>query len=144
MSNKDHFRRLERMYHGAPCNEHYKPLLSVKKGEAELVIDIQPSFYHAANAVHGSVYFKALDDVSFFAVSSLVNDVFVLTASFNIHLLRPVAAGQMRSHGRVVHSSKRQFIAEAELFDENGKMLARGSGAFMKSNIPLTEEMGYV
>jgi uncharacterized protein (TIGR00369 family) len=131
------------MYHGAPCNEYYNPRMAVSDGIAEFLIDIKPDFFHAAQAVHGSVYFKALDDASFFAVSSLVKDVFVLTASFNLYLLRPVSAGQMRAVGRVVHRSRRLFIAEAELFDENEKILARGGGTFMKSEVILSAELGY-
>jgi hypothetical protein len=35
---------------------------------------VRPDFFHAAHAVHGSVYFKALDDAAFFAVASLVQE----------------------------------------------------------------------
>jgi acyl-coenzyme A thioesterase PaaI-like protein len=41
----------------------------------------------------GSVYFKMLDDAAFFAVNSIVEDVFVYTVSLNVQLLRPVASG---------------------------------------------------
>lgn len=99
---------------------------------------IRPDFFHAAHAVHGSVYFEALDDASFFAVHSLVTDVFVLTASYNIYLTRPVAEGTLRSAGRVVHRSKNVLIAEAELFDDQTRHVGRGSGGFMRSNIRST------
>jgi acyl-coenzyme A thioesterase PaaI-like protein len=69
------------------------------------VIPVRPEFFHAAHAVHGSVYFKALDDAAFFAVNSLVTDVFVLTASYNLYLTRPVTEGALRAVGRVVHRS---------------------------------------
>jgi acyl-coenzyme A thioesterase PaaI-like protein len=68
----------------------------------------------------------------------------VLTASFNLYLLRPVAAGQMRASGRVVHTTRRLLLAESELRDSEGRPLARGSGSFMRSEIPLTPEIGYV
>jgi acyl-coenzyme A thioesterase PaaI-like protein len=84
-----------------------------------------------------------LDDAAFFAVNSLVDDVFVLTVSFNIYLTRPVSEGQMRAIGRVVHHSQRLFIGEAELTDASGREIARGSGAFMRSNIPLASVPGY-
>jgi len=93
--------------------------------------------------VHGSVYFKALDDASFFAVASLVDDVFILTATFNVYLTRPIASGTMRSVGRVVHRSRQLFLAEAELFDGEGRTIGRGSGSFMCSTIPLSAELGY-
>ena len=76
-SDHEHFRKLERMYHAAPINQFYRPVLTVGEGSAELEIPIRPEFFHAAAAVHGSVYFKALDDAAFFAVNSLVTEVFV-------------------------------------------------------------------
>jgi len=132
------------MYHAAPINEYYRPTLVVREGEAELEIPIRPEFFHAAAAVHGSVYFKALDDAAFFAVQSLVADVFVLTVSFNIYLTRPVSEGTLRSRASVVHRSRQLFIAEAELLDDRSRSIARGSGSFMKSQIALTPAIGYV
>src|SRR5512140_2172993 len=143
MPDEEHYRKLERAYARAPTNAYYRPTIRIGRGEAEIVIDVREEFFHAANAVHGSVYFKALDDAAFFAVNSLVSDVFVLTASFNVYLLRPVAVGQMRATGRVVSSSRRLYVAESEVVGSDGKLLARGSGAFMRSEIPLTPAIGY-
>ncbi|HEU4889248.1 MAG TPA: PaaI family thioesterase [Thermoanaerobaculia bacterium] len=139
----EHFRRLERMYHAAPVNQFFRPVLEVEEGHAELEIPIRKEFFHAAAAVHGSVYFKALDDAAFFAVNSLVTDVFVLTVSFNIYLTRPVSEGVLRARGSVVHRSRQIFLADAELFDQHSRQIARGSGSFMRSQIALTPEVGY-
>ena len=140
----EHFRKLERLYHGAPINRFYHPTLTVSEGTAELLIPVRPEFFHAAHAVHGSIYFKALDDAAFFAVNSLVADVFVLTASFNLYLTRPVTEGTLRAVGRVVHRSRNVFLAEAELVDGEGRAVGRGSGSFMRSTIALTPDVGYV
>jgi uncharacterized protein (TIGR00369 family) len=93
--------------------------------------------------MHGSVYFKMLDDAAFFAANSQVEDVFVLTASFNLYFLRPVSEGRIRSEGRVTSRSRRLILAEARLEDDRGRELARGSGTFMPSQIALTAELGY-
>jgi acyl-coenzyme A thioesterase PaaI-like protein len=98
--DEEHFRKLERMYHGAPVNRYYQPTIRIASGSAELDLPVKLDFFHAAHAVHGSVYFEALDDAAFFAVSSLVTDVFVLTASYNIYLTRPVTQGILRASGR--------------------------------------------
>lgn len=142
--NEEHFRKLERMYHGAPTNAYYQPTLRVSEAKAELDIPVKPEFFHAAHAVHGSVYFKALDDAAFFAVSSVVTDVFVLTASFNLYLLRPVSDGVLHATGRVVHRSRSLLLAESELLDARQRPVARGSGSFMRSTIALTPDVGYV
>jgi uncharacterized protein (TIGR00369 family) len=139
----EHFRKLERAYLAAPTNRYYRPSIRIGAGTAEIEIAVRDELYHAADAVHGSVYFKALDDAAFFAVNSVVEDVFVLTASFHIDLLRPVSAGRMRASGRLVHRSRRRFIAEAEMTDSKGRLLARGQGTFMRSSIRLTPDVGY-
>ena len=109
----------------------------------DLSIAVRPDFFHAAHAVHGSVYFKVLDDAAFFAVNSLVTDVFVLTVTYNVYLTRPVTAGVLTATGHVVNRSRNLFIAEAELVDDRGRSVGRGSGSFMRSAIPLSPEVGY-
>jgi uncharacterized protein (TIGR00369 family) len=143
MSGDDHFRKLERMYASGPINEFYRPVIRVERGRAEVVVCARRDFFHAAGAVHGSVYFKSLDDAAFFAANSVVEDVFVLTASFAVRLLAPVSEGELRAVGRVVEEGRRKIRAESELFDARGEVLARGEGTFVKSRIPLTPEIGY-
>jgi uncharacterized protein (TIGR00369 family) len=143
MSRDDHYRKLERLYLGAPTNAYYRPSIQIGEGRAEIEIAVRPEFMHAAKAVHGSVYFKLLDDACFFAVNSLVEDVFVLTTSFNLYLSRPVSQGTMRASGRIVHRSKRTFLAEGEAVDGEGRPIARGGGIFMRSEIRLGPEVGY-
>ncbi len=138
-----HLRSLEALYATAPINRYFQPSLEIEHGKAELRMTVRPDFFHAAHAVHGSVYFKALDDAAFFAANSLVEDVFVLTASFNLYLLRPVTSGTMIATGTVVNQSRSIILAESVVVDEQGKQLARGSGSFVRSAIPLDEKVGY-
>ena len=84
-----------------------------------------------------------LDDAAFFAVNSIVQDVFVYTVTFNIQMLRPVTSGIIRSVGELKFKSTNLFIADATLCDENNEVVGRGSGSFMKSKIALSEEIGY-
>ena len=106
----EHYRKLERLYAYAPVTQWYGATIRVDDGTAEVEIPIRPEFHHAAHAVHGSVYFRALDDAAFFAANSRVSDAFVLTVSFSVHFLRPVkdgvlVAGPRRGRGRPsVHS----------------------------------------
>jgi uncharacterized protein (TIGR00369 family) len=141
--NSDHFRKLENMYLGAPINRLYAPTITVGEGTAEIAITVSASFFHSAGAVHGSVYFKLLDDACFFAASSEVEDVFVLTTSFTTYMTRPVTSGQLVCRGRVVHSGKSPLLAEAQVVGTDGKEVGRGNGAFMRSRIPLGPEIGY-
>ena len=132
-----HRQALERLYLGAPTNAYYQPSIRVGNGESEIRIAARPDFHHAAHAVHGSVYFKMLDDAAFFAANSLVHDAFVLTSDFTIHLLRPVAEGVLVARGRVMHATSRQFVCESQLYDAEERLIAHGVGTFVRSKLPL-------
>ena len=142
-SSNGHYRKLESMYHSAPLNRFYSPKLEVFRGKAVITQKVRDEHFHAAQSLHGSVYFKMLDDAAFFAVNSLVEDVFVLTASFNIHLLRPVTGGTLRAEGEVVSASRNLFVAESVLQDDEGRNVARGSGSFMRSRLRLIDVESY-
>jgi len=130
------------MYAGGPINAFFRPSLHVAEGVATVRMPIRPDLHHAAHAAHGAVYFKMLDDAAFFAAQSLVDDVFVLTATFTVYLLAPVAAGEMVSTGTVVHQSKRLFLAES-IVEVDGKVVARGNGTFMRGTTRLDDRVGY-
>lgn len=136
MLQEAHIERLKWIYRTNPCNQYYTIEIDIRDKEAELHLPIRPDYLHGGGVIHGSVYFKMLDDAATFAVSSIVKDFGIVTASFNIYFTRPVSEGTIHAFGRVVHESRRLFIAEAEVFDDNGRVLARGSGSFMRSTVP--------
>jgi len=136
MTNEEHFHKLERMYLSAPINEFYLPGIEISQGQAVIETEVKPEFFHAAGSLHGSVYFKLLDDAAFFAVNSLVKDFFVLTVSFNIYMTRPVTRGLLIAQGEVVSRSSNYYVAES-ILTANDKEVARGSGSFLCSRIEL-------
>jgi uncharacterized protein (TIGR00369 family) len=141
----EHFRKLERMYLSAPVNkEIYNGIeINIFHEKAVIKLPIESKLFHAAHAIHGSIYFKMLDDAAFFAVNSVVDDVFVLTVSFNVQLLRPVSSGIIISTGELKFKSNNLFIADSLLVDEKNKLVGKGSGSFMRSKIELKPEIGY-
>jgi uncharacterized protein (TIGR00369 family) len=142
--DRTHFETLVAMYDRAPINKWFQPVLRIsEEGRAEIEMTVREDFYHAARAIHGAVYFKALDDATFFAAQSLVTDCFLVTSSFQLYFLRPVSEGRLLACGQVVSRSKRLYVVEGVLLDSRDKEVARGSGAFMPSSIRLGPELGY-
>ena len=78
------------------------------------------------------------------AAASLVDDAFVLTVTFTIYLMRQVREGSLRAEGWITHRTGRLFFAESTLHDADGNLVARGSGTFTRSKIPLGPEIGYM
>jgi uncharacterized protein (TIGR00369 family) len=144
MTKDPHFSALERMYLVAPINEFYRPTIVVTDSEASIEADVRKDFFHAFGAVHGSVYFKMLDDAAFFAANSLERELVVVTTSFTTYLTRPVSAGSLRAIGRVVNRNRSQFVAEAVLYDAHDNELGRGSGVFVRSKVRLEDIDAYV
>ncbi|WP_160129985.1 PaaI family thioesterase [Kordia antarctica] len=141
----EHYQKLERMYLAANMNTQLYETTEIKIEDevAEIKLTIDSKYFHALGAIHGSVYFKLLDDAAFFAVSSIIKDVFLLTTSFNINITRPVSQGVITATGKLKFKSRNLFVAESSLVDEKGREIAFGTGNFTKSNISLTEEIGY-
>ncbi len=141
--NTDHYRSLKRMYLAAPVNRFYQPRITIGAGIAKIEIDLEEKFFHAGRAVHGSVYFKMLDDAAFFAANSLEDECFVLTTAFTTYITRPVSHGVMRSVGRVVNQNRTQFVVEAIAFDSEEKEIARGTGLMIRGSLRLEQADGY-
>jgi uncharacterized protein (TIGR00369 family) len=144
MSPEQHYRCLETMYQAAPINKLYPPVMTVSEGEAIIEIELTPDYFHSAGAVHGSVYFKVLDDSAFFAANSLEEDVFVLTSSFTTYITRPVSSGTMRAVGKVVNKNRSQWVVESVVFDSEDREIARGNGIFVRSKVLLKDAAGYL
>ncbi len=139
-----HFDALQSLYQAAPVNRLFSSRLEiVESGVARIHFDVDERVYHAAGAAHGTIYFKMLDDAAFYAANTLVSDRFLLTTAFNLLLTRPIKAGPVTAEGRWVSGKRRVLVADARLVDVQGEEVARGTGTFMRSHIPLSSLPGY-
>tara|TARA_Y100001954_G_C15718687_1_gene557052 strand:+ start:214 stop:558 length:345 start_codon:yes stop_codon:yes gene_type:complete len=111
--------------------------------KSEISLQLSEKYFHALKAIHGSVYFKLLDDAAFFAANSIIEDVFVLTTSFSINIVKPVNEGIIKAIGNVRFQSKNLIVAESSLYNAEGKEIAFGTGNFAKSKILLKDTNGY-
>jgi uncharacterized protein (TIGR00369 family) len=140
-----HYRALESLYAAAPVNALFPSRLTITgRGTSRIEFEIDERVYHAAGAAHGTIYFKMLDDAAFYAANSLVTDRFLLTTGFNLHFTAPIKAGRVTAAGQWISGKRRVFVAEAQLVDEEGEIIGRGTGTFMRSHIPLAGLSGYV
>jgi acyl-coenzyme A thioesterase PaaI-like protein len=55
-----------------------------------------------------------------------------------------VTDGVITAKGQLVHKTRNVLFAEAELHDQQGHQVARGSGSFMRSSIPLSADVGHL
>lgn len=139
-----HYRALEALYASAPVNALFESRLEIPgEGQATIRFTIDERVHHAANAAHGTIYFKMLDDAAFYAANSLVSDRFLLTTAFNLVFTQPLRSGPVVAEGRWVSGRRRVFVGETRLLLPDGEEAARGTGTFMRSHIPLSSLDGY-
>ena len=144
MGAEAHFRALEGLYRSAPVNRLFESRIAIPEaGRSEIIFTVDPQTFHAAEAAHGTLYFKMLDDAAFYAANSLVTDRFLLTTAFNLHFTKPLRAGEARAEGRWISGKRRVFVAEARIVDSEGEECARGTGTFLRSHIGLSGPSGY-
>ena len=139
----EHRAGLTRAYHAAPVTQGMGTSIEIGDGVATVRLPVRREMMHGAMAVHGSLYFRLLDDAAFFAANSRVPEYFVLTLTFDVSFYLPVTAGEMVATGRVKHASGRIIHAESELTDGAGVVYASGRGTFVRSTLELKGIEGY-
>ncbi|MEN6319536.1 MAG: PaaI family thioesterase [Syntrophaceae bacterium] len=82
--------------------------------------------------VAGGVIASLVDATCGLSIIPLLNDdEMMMTAGLQVQYFLPVKSGDVVGHGRVVHRGKRLAYAEANIFDEQGKLIAKGHASFM-------------
>lgn len=147
LSFEEHLRKLKAMYAAAPVSGLFNAhaLEYDAAGNTTVAFTPEARHCHTAGSLHGSGYFKLLDDTAFFAAQAKVTDGFAFTTSFTTYMVRPVPPGvQLVARGRVTSASKALVVAESTLTEaETGKLVAQGSGTFQKGPFPLTAVGAY-
>ena len=139
----DHHRKLESMYSGAPIQQFFKSTIYIEEAAATISLHIKPDYHHAFASVHGSVYFKMLDDAAYSAANSVVEDWCIVTVSFSIQMLRPASSGALKAEGQLVNNAGRILVAESQITDDNGHLIAIGHGTFARSGVRLSDVPAY-
>ena len=134
-----HYKKLEKIYLNANLNKkiYSNTEIIISKNYSEIKMPIKEDYFHALKAIHGSVYFKMLDDAAFFAAQSVVEDYMLLTANFNISFKMPVTNGWIKSKGKLLSVSKNEINAEAKMYNSKNEIVAFGNGVFKKSKISI-------
>lgn len=138
MNKEEHYDFLVRLFHSAPINQKVfqGSELILSEGEAKYQLEVKTDYFHGAEAMHGAAYFKMLDDAAYFACATLVNDYFLVTKSYEIEFIRPVPGGTLTATGRFLEINDEGFLAESEILNDQGKLVGKGKGIFVKSRKP--------
>ena len=143
MSNR-HFEGLIRMFHSAPIQDILVGAeMHLEDGKAEYTLHVKQDYFHAADALHGAIYFKLLDDSAYFAAATMEKKFFLLTKSYQINFKRPVLEDRLIAKAQVIETTEKEFIVTSVIYNSAGKAVADGQGTFVRSKKLLIDQCGY-
>jgi uncharacterized protein (TIGR00369 family) len=103
-------------------------LRSVKHGCAVLDLEAGPQHWNPMGGLHGGIMCDLADAAMGIAYASTLGEGEAFaTVELKINFLRPVKQGLLIAEGRVVSGGRTLGYTEAEVRDEDGRLIAKAS-----------------
>jgi acyl-CoA thioesterase len=101
-------------------------LKSAEKGYAVVEVQLGPEHLNPQGVAHGGLVFSICDMAA--GVAAIFGETMrkCLTIDASMHYLRPGRGKFLRAEGRVIKSGRNTAFSEAQLFDEEGRLVAKG------------------
>jgi uncharacterized protein (TIGR00369 family) len=103
----------------------------VAEGEVEVALEVEERHRNLLGIVHGGVIATLADTAAGLAYRTVLEPGTAhVTTQLSVTYLAPGRAGRILARGRVVKRGRRIGYAEADVQDEEGKLLARATALF--------------
>ena len=107
-------------------------LVRMEDGVCVMRLDVGAVHQSTAERVHGGVFFTMVDTAMGRAViSKLPEGKGCATVEAKINFFRPVQHGVLEARAECLNLSRRTAYTEAELRDDEGRLVAKATGTFM-------------
>src|SRR5437867_5801552 len=114
-------------------------IVESEPGRVVLELEAGPRHRHGGGVVQGGVITQIADAAMGMSLATLQEDgVWNTTIELKINFLRPVVDGRIRAVGRVVEMKQTLLFSEADVFDDEERLVARASSTCM----PVPEGQG--
>ncbi len=114
-------------------------LREIEPGRALFTMNVDERHHNPMGTLHGGIYCDIADAAMGMAyAATLAEGESFTTIELKINFIRPVISGRIRAVGRVVEMKKTLFFSEADVLDEQGRLVARASSTCM----PVPEGQG--
>jgi len=108
-------------------------------GRVVLELEAGPRHRHGGGVVQGGVITQIADAAMGMSLATLQEDgLWNTTIELKINFIRPVISGRIRAVGRVVEIKQTLMFGEADVLDEQGRLVARASSTCL----PVPEGQG--
>ena len=107
-------------------------LASVEPGVAVLELEAGPQHANPMGTLHGGIFCDVADAAMGMAWASTLDEGETFTTlELKINFLKPVWAGKLVATGRVVKAGRTVGLAECDVVDASGGLVARASSTVM-------------
>jgi uncharacterized protein (TIGR00369 family) len=97
-------------------------------GRVVLELEAGPKHRHGGGIVQGGVITQIADAAMGMSLATLQEDgLWNTTIELKINFIRPVVAGRLRAVGRVVEIKQTLMFSEADVLDDQDRLVARAS-----------------
>ena len=114
-------------------------ITEAEPGRVVLELDAGPQHRHGGGVVQGGVITQIADAAMGMSLATLQEDgQWNTTIELKINFIRPVISGRIRAVGRVVEIKQTLMFSEADVLDEQDRLVARASSTCL----PVPEGQG--
>ena len=107
---------------------------SPQPGRSEITVELQPQHLNIVGVAHGGFLTTLMDNLMAHAIFTGLGDprARFATSHMTTHFLRAVRGGRVTGQGRMVSGNKEYLSAEAELRDEENRLVAAAEALFTR------------
>ena len=118
-------------------------LEEIDTGFSRFRMPFRKELTQAYGVVHGGAIATLADTAVAFAVMTLIQrGEMVTTAEFKINFFSALTSGEMFAEGRAVYTGKRLVVADMEVKNETGQLIAKGIATCAIIGAPKAKEGG--
>jgi uncharacterized protein (TIGR00369 family) len=102
-------------------------------GRVVLELEAGPRHRHGGGIVQGGVITQIADAAMGMSLATLQEDgLWNTTIELKINFIRPVISGRLRAVGRVVEMKQKLMFSEADVLDDEDRLVARASSTCLE------------
>lgn len=109
-------------------------VLAAEEGSLSFEFEVRKEMTNPMGILHGGISALIIDEVIGATVHTLGHDTFFTSVNLSVDFLRSVPAGtRVKAVSKVIRSGKTIVNANCEVFNEEGKVLAKGMSNLVRT-----------
>lgn len=127
--NPEHTKTILKIINNCPYFKLLKMRVSqLDRGHSKVEINLGKIHLNPFGGVHGGVYSSLIDTAAYWAVyCELEENCGLISIDLNINNLAPISEGKLMIEGNRIKIGRTICLAEAKIFNEEGKILSHGT-----------------